>query len=293
MDNKPTVLITGATGYIGSHVTKLFYENGFYVTALDYDLYKNDISSYCHNLICADVTEIKKGQLDLEFDVVVHLAGLISVAESMHIPLDYYKTNLFGTVNVLENINYKKFIFASTAGCFDPISPYAKSKLAAEDVIRQVAKNYTIFRFFNVAGNNGLFKQFGDSTHLIRVAAEVAAGKREKLTIFGNDYTTLDGTCIRDYVHVQDLSKAILNAALDTSSNNLKYDCIGSDKTYTNLEVANIMREVSGNNFSIVFGPRRSGDPAILGLDTRSKYITPEYDIWDICKSAYEMEMKS
>ena len=291
MPNKKTALITGATGYIGSHVTKTLYDYGFHVTALDFDEYKNDITNYCHNLIIKD---IRYDQLNTsEYDVVVHLAGLISVNESMLIPTEYYKTNLFGTINVLENVKYKKFIFASTAGCFDPISPYAKSKLAAEDVIRQIAKNYTIFRFFNVAGNNGIFKQYGDSTHLIRVAAEVASGKRQSLTIFGDDYSTLDGTCIRDYVHVQDLSNAILNAALDESINNMPYECIGSSKSYTNLEVANIMREVSGNNFSICFGPRRRGDPAVLTVDTQSKYITPKYDIWDMCTSAYEMEMKS
>lgn len=283
-------LVTGATGYIGSHVTKALFDAGFEVDALDIDVSgRNDISNYCYSLINADVT---KHLFYQRYDVIVHLAGLIQVGESMSKPAEYYDTNLFGTINVLKSLDCNHFIFASTAGCFDPISPYAKSKLAAEDVIRQLAPNYTIFRFFNVAGNNGLFKQYGPATHLIRVAAEAAAGKRDKMVVFGNDYPTPDGTCVRDYVHVMDLANAIVAAAIDPIPSNDDYQCIGSNKVFTNLQVLDIMKEVSGVDFKVEIGDRRFGDPAELRVDTTSKYLDLKYTLADMCRSAYEMELK-
>ena len=290
MNSNKTALVTGATGYIGAHVTKALYDAGFEVHAWDIDIWnRNNISDYCHDLKCMDVTNTIP---DLKYDVVIHLAGLIQVGESMSRPTDYYYTNLFGTMNVLNSIECDHFIFASTAGCFDPISPYAKSKLAAEDVIRELAPNYTIFRFFNVAGNNGLFRQFGPATHLIRVAAEAASGKRDKMVVYGNDYPTSDGTCIRDYVHVMDLANAIVNAAKDPSPKNHIYECIGSNKTFTNLQVLDIMKEVSGIDFNVEIGERRFGDPAELRVDTTSEYLNIEYNLADMCRSAYEMELK-
>jgi UDP-glucose 4-epimerase len=287
-----TALITGATGYIGAHTVHALHAAGFRVDAIDIDIAnRNNIVRYCSSIIQCDVRDFGS-PLDKHYDVVVHLAGLIQVGESMTCPTAYYDTNLFGTISALKNFNADHFIFASTAGCFDPISPYAKSKHAAEDVIKELAKKYTIFRFFNVAGSNGLFKQFGPSTHIIRVAAETAAGKREKMTLFGDDYPTVDGTCIRDYVHVVDLSNAIVRAALDTDHTNIDYHCIGSGKTYTNLQVIEMMKNVSGVDFKVDVGPRRSGDPAELRINSTSKYVKIDYTLRDMCQSAYSMELK-
>jgi len=288
-----SILVTGATGYIGAHVLKELYKQvnarEVYITALDIDTaYRNYINPYCHTLIQKDVRDIQHG---LMYDVVIHLAGLVRVGESMEKPYEYYDTNLNGTINILKNVKCKHFIFASTAGAFDPVSPYAKSKVAAEDVIRQLAPGYTIFRFFNVAGSNGEHRQFGPSTHLIRVAAEAAAGKREKVIINGGDYPTRDGTCIRDYIHVVDLAKAIVNAAF-SNPKNAEYECLGSNKGFTNLEVLDIMKDVTGKSWLEEFGPRREGDPDILEIDGTSEYLTVERSLADMCRSAYEMELK-
>ncbi len=284
------VLVTGATGYIGAHVVKALNRVGVKPDCIDIDIEnRNNIDQYCNKLLEYDVTEKLWHE---HYDVIIHLAGLVQVGESMTKPTQYYETNLMGTINVLRHFQCEHFIFASTAGCFDPISPYAKSKLAAEDVIRQLAKNHTIFRFFNVAGNNGEFRQLGPSTHLIRVAAEVAAGKRDKMVVFGNDYLTQDGTCIRDYVHVMDLADAIVSATLDKTPDNDGYQCIGSNKTFTNLQVLDIMKNVSGKDFAVEFGPRRLGDPAELTVESASKYVNVKHTIEDMCRSAYEMELK-
>ena len=286
MKNK-TALVTGVNGYIGSHTAKALYDAGFKVTGVDIEDSPNakPVRKYLTHYDIHDAA-LWVGR----YDVVVHCAGYISVAESMTNPAKYYDTNLHKTMEVLKNVDCEHFIFASTAGAFDPISPYAKSKVAAEDVIKQLAKNYTIFRFFNVAGSGGEFRQIGESTHIIRVAAEVAAGKRDKMVIFGDDYTTRDGTCVRDYIHVVDLADAIKNAALNKPKNQA-YECLGSGKGFTNAEVCDIMKQCT-NDFKIEYGPRRVGDPATLCVDNKSEYLQIKYDLSDMCLSAYQMELK-
>ena len=154
MEKVLKVLVTGCTGYIGSHLCKVLFQAGHTVTGLDIEWNKhNDVSKYIHRMLIKDVTKLT---IDEDYDAIVHLAGFISVEESMRRPSMYYGCNIGGTSALLNQFHFNKphFIFASTAGCFDPISPYAKSKLAAEDVIRELAPNYTIFRFFNVAGKD-------------------------------------------------------------------------------------------------------------------------------------------
>jgi UDP-glucose 4-epimerase len=291
MEKVLKVLITGVTGYIGSHLAKVLFEAGHHIVGLDIEWKKhNDVSRYCHRILIKDVT---KHICDEDYDVIVHLAGLIQVEESVAHPTKYYSTNLGGTVNMLrQNINGQPhFIFASTAGAFDAQSPYARSKLVAEDVIKEKSKNYTIFRFFNVAGSDGMHRQVGRASHLIRIAAEAAAGKRDYINIFGEDYDTSDGSCVRDYIHVVDL----VNAIRDTIKHgpfNSPYECIGSGKGYSVKEVVQAMKDVTGQDFTVKMAGRRDGDPASLAIDNQFNLLHPQYQLKDMCLSAYNIEKK-
>ena len=291
MEEVLKVLITGVTGYIGSHLAKVLYEAGHHIVGLDTELRKhNDVGRYCHRILIKDVT---KHVCDEDYDVIVHLAGLIQVEESVAHPTKYYSTNLGGTVNMLrQNVNGEPhFIFASTAGAFDAQSPYARSKLAAEDVIKEKSKNYTIFRFFNVAGSDGMHRQVGRASHLIRIAAETAAGKRDYMSIYGEDYDTPDGSCVRDYIHVVDL----VNAIRDTIKHgpfNTPYECIGSGKGYSVKEVVQTMKEVTGVDFNVKMAGRRDGDPASLSIDNQFELLNPLYNLKDMCLSAYRVEKR-
>jgi UDP-glucose 4-epimerase len=291
MEKVLKVLITGVTGYIGSHLAKVLFEAGHHVVGLDIEWKKhNDVSRYCHRILIKDVT---KHVCDEDYDVIVHLAGLIQVEESVAHPTKYYSTNLGGTVNMLrQNVNGEPhFIFASTAGAFDAQSPYARSKLAAEDVIKEKSKNYTIFRFFNVAGSDGMHRQVGRASHLIRIAAETAAGKRDYMSIYGEDYDTPDGSCVRDYIHVVDL----VNSIRDTIKHgpfNTPYECIGSGKGYSVKEVVQAMKDVTGQDFTVKMAGRRDGDPASLAIDNQFNLLHPQYQLKDMCLSAYNIEKR-
>jgi len=280
------ILVTGATGYIGSHIVKKLKEFGYnHVCGIDTKVH-NDCIKYLTHLTLGDIISYSSGK---KYLAIIHCAGYISVEESMKNPSKYYTNNLMGTLNLL-NLDCYNFIFASTAGAFDPISPYAKSKIAAEDCIKERAKNHTIFRFFNVAGSNGEFGQIGPSTHLIRIAAEAAAGKRDSVTIYGNDYDTPDGTCIRDYIHVDDLAEAVVRSVENPSNKN--YECLGSGTGYSVLEVLNTMRATTQQYYEYNYGSRRIGDPDKLIVDDLSKYLTIKQDLITMCESAYEWERR-
>ena len=290
MEKVLKVLITGVTGYIGSHLAKVLFEAGHEITGLDIEWKKHNsqVSRYCTRILIKDVT---KHICDEDYDVIVHLAGLIQVEESVAHPTKYYSTNLGGTVNMLrQNVNYQPhFIFASTAGAFDPQSPYARSKLAAEDVIKERSKNYTIFRFFNVAGSDGMHRQVGRASHLIRIDGEDADGKRDYMYIYGDDYDTPDGSCVRDYIHVVDL----VNAIRDTIKHgpfNTPYECIGSGKGYSVKEVIQTMKDVTGQDFTVKMAGRRDGDPASLAITNQFSLLHPQYQLKDMCLSAYNVE---
>lgn len=291
MEKMLKVLVTGCTGYIGSHLCKVLFEAGHQITGLDIEWKKhNNVTRYCHRILIKDVT---RHVIDEDYDVIVHLAGLIQVEESVALPTRYYATNLGGTVNMLrQGFNGQPhFIFASTAGAFDAQSPYARSKLAAEDVIKEQSDNYTIFRFFNVAGSDGMHRQVGRASHLIRIAAEAAAGKRDYMYMYGDDYDTKDGTCVRDYIHVVDLVNAIRDT-IKHGAFNTPYECIGSGKGYSVKEVINTMKEVTGVDFQVKITGRRDGDPASLAITNQFNLLHPQYNLRDMCLSAYRVETK-
>lgn len=257
-----------------------------------------------------------------KFDAVIHFAASIVVPESVKNPIKYYMNNTVNTTNLIklavEN-GVKKFIFSSTAAVYgepeeipvkettptNPINPYGMSKLMSEIVLRDTANahpdfKYVILRYFNVAGADAkirLGQSFPDATHLIKVAAETAVGKRDKMYIFGTDYPTPDGTGIRDYIHVDDLADAHI-LALDYLDNNDSdiFNC-GYGRGYSVKEVIQTMKKVSGVDFQVQVAPRREGDPSILIADnTKIKEkmgFKPRYDNLEfICKTALEWERK-
>jgi len=283
------VLVTGATGYIGSHVCKLLKQHGHKVHGFDTNIHGeyNDVEAYCDKFWIQDIHD---KWLTGWADAVVHLAGLSLVGPSIANPTKYYYANIMGTKNVVEKIRTDHVLFAGTSSAWEMASPYAKSKVLAEDVIKEKAVGYTIFRFFNVSGTDGINRQLGEPSHLIRIAAEAAAGKRHKVEIYGTDYETRDGTCVRDYIHVVDLGNAILNA-IESGPTNTPYECLGSNTGYSVREVLQTMQEVTGKKLNIVESPRREGDAVSSVVDTLSKHVTLTKNIEDMCLDQYKLEI--
>ena len=289
------VLVTGACGYIGAHTVKALAQEGCIVDALDIKTSKNDITQYIRKFVRGDVTNntVYWGR----YDAVIHLAGLLSVEESVAFPTKYVHNNIIGTQSILKHAPTENFIFASTASAFSPYaSPYAQTKLLCEGIIKEYAQEhkteFTIFRFFNVAGNNGEFNQIGESTHLIRVAAETAAGRRKFMNLYGTDWDTKDGTCVRDYIHVSDLVDGIIKAV--HKPKNTDYECAGTGQGYTCLEVIDMMKKVSRKNFDVIESSRRNGDVAVSIISDdikKSDYIDCNRSLHDICLSSYLAEI--
>lgn len=263
------------------------------------------------------------------FDCVVHFAASIIVSESVANPLKYYLNNSVNTTNLINlciKNKIKKFIFSSTAAVYgepeinpirestplSPINPYGSSKLMSEWVLRDTSLahdfNYIALRYFNVAGANvdntleemskaeGLGQRSLEATHLIKVASECAIGHRASMGIYGDDYPTPDGTCIRDYLHINDLARAHLSA-YEYLMEHQKSDFfnVGYNKGYSVKEVVDTMKRVTGIDFDAQIAPRRDGDPAML-IASNEKLLShtswkPLYnDLELICKSSYEWE---
>ena len=262
------IAVTGANGYIGQEVVaQLKQKQGVELKCIDIDTW--------------DIRKPPKDGSGIEqhwlmYDVVIHLAALVKVGESVNKPWDYYNTNITGTRNVIEAFPGAKFIFASTGAAFDPASPYARSKIAAEDIVKELCDEYTIFRFFNVGGgepNNpeGLYQ------------ATKNAIESGTFTIFGNDYDTPDGTCVRDYVHVKDLAAAIVSA-VNQKAAMTDYEPIGSGKSYTVKQYVDTFLKVNGPLFKVEYGPRREGDAASTEVPFMSKFMAPTHTLEDIVR---------
>ena len=287
------ILVTGAYGYIGSHTVKALSQHGYEVTALDNKVTFNDISKYVNKIFIDDITDMNYWYG--RYDHVVHLAAAISVEESQFKPWKYINRNIIGTNNALHSTLHDfdniKITFASTATAFNPVSVYAQTKLLAEKLIKEKAKHFTNIRFFNVAGSDGEFGQTGKPTHLIRIAAEAAAGKRPYIQINGTDWPTYDGTCVRDYIHVNDIVNGIIKSVEQPSNND--YDCLGSGKNYSVRDVIATMKSVTGNDFKVIEGPRREGDAAVITLpDNVVNFYEPAHTLEEMCLSAYEAELR-
>ena len=322
------ILITGGAGYVGSHVAGLVFAGGHRVFVLD------DLSSG-HRWAVPSGAEFVRGDVaDRELvrhliaahaiDAVAHFAAYVVVPESVAAPAKYYRNNVLGSLNLIEECiagGVSRFVFSSSAAVYGnpadashkpipecaptaPINPYGVGKLMTEWMLRDLAAaaddfRFVALRYFNVAGaqlDGALGQATPNATHLIKVACEAACGLRDGLTIFGDDYATPDGTCIRDYIHVADLARAHLDAFayLADGGENAVINC-GYGRGYSVAEVVRCVKEVSGVDFPVTVAPRRAGDPPALVADNarireRLAWQPQHDDLATICRTAYEWE---
>ena len=291
--NNKSVLVTGGCGYIGSHVCCQLSESGYRVVVVD-DLSTGHKDALLHQetLVqgnCGDRQLMTEVMEQYQIESVLHFAGSIVVPESIKMPLEYYHNNVANTLALLEAAKQnqvKHFILSSSAAVYGddhevaideeattrPIHPYGKSKLIDEWMLSDLAvvspMTYTAIRYFNVAGADGdlrIGQSSKVSTHLIKIACEVATGKRKQISIFGDDYDTPDGSCVRDYVHVVDLARAHLAALdyLEKGGQSMAINC-GYNCGYSVKEVIAAVEEVLGHPLVKVVGERRPGDVAKL-----------------------------
>jgi UDP-glucose 4-epimerase len=308
------ILVIGGAGYIGSHMVHELNDAGEQVVVLD------NLSTGFRFLLPTAVPMVVGHTGDQELvtkiitqhrvDAIIHFAASIVVPESISDPLGYYRNNTVNTALLLQAAvaaGVRQFIFSSTAGVYgnaetvpvpesaptNPISPYGTSKLMSEillhDTARAHAMRFVVLRYFNVAGADPKMRTgqaTPQATHLIKVTSETVLGQREKMNVFGTDYPTPDGTCIRDYIHVTDLVRAhsAALAYLRRGGDSATFNC-GYGHGYSVLEVLETARRISGRNFPVEFAGRRPGDPATLVADVSRIHATldwqPLYDNLD------------
>ena len=316
------ILVTGGAGYIGSHVVEELVRQGESVVVFD-NLYQGHRDAVDHAAIFIQGDLANRAEIDdvldtYPIDAIMHFASHTLVGESMEKPFLYLGENVTNALNLLQSAvehGVRKFILSSTANLFDdpekipiaaterivPGSPYGESKYIIERFLHWLDKIYDFrfaaLRYFNAAGASELHGEDHDpELHLIPIVLEVARGKRDKLIVFGNDYDTPDGTCIRDYVHVLDLAQAHILALRALDGGSRTYN-LGSGKGYSIMEVVETTREVTGHPIPIEIGPRRPGDPDILIADSeqirRELGWEPQYsDLRSIIESAWNWFQK-
>lgn len=269
------ILITGSSGYIGSHLCKMLNE--------EYEIHGIDIvppKVVINQFFMVDINKPFTGN-EIIYDAVIHLAALVNVSESEKRPISYYVTNINGTMNVINKMKTKNFIFSSTGAATFCQSAYAISKRAAEDVVRSYCEmanmDYTTFRFYNVIGTSGINPTNPDGLFSKLIEAKTTGN----FTIFGNDYNTVDGTCERDYVHVDEVCNAI-KLAIEKPANQI--ECLGHGKGFTVKQMVDIFKTVNDCEFAVNMGPRREGDVESSVLQNVSPYMVTSYSIEDLLK---------
>jgi UDP-glucose 4-epimerase len=321
---KPTILVTGGAGYIGSHAVLTLLRAGYGVIVLDN-------LEYGHRELVEDVLQVElvvgdisdRPLLDKLFAshpiaAVIHLAAYIAVGESVNDPAKYYRNNVAGTLTLLEAMvaaDVKKIVFASTCSIFgmpkqvpmseehpkDPINPYATTKWMVEQMLADFEHAYdlhsVVFRFFNASGANpeGLIgEDHNPETHLIPLVLLTALEKRESISIFGTDYPTPDGTCLRDYIHVSDLAEAhLLGVEYLLQGGKSDVFNLGNGNGFSVRQVIDTACQVTGQDIKVVERDRRAGDPPILvGSSEKARKIlgwSPKYpDLSKIISDAWQ-----
>lgn len=307
-----SVLVLGGAGYIGSHTVDRLVEQGQDVVVVDslvtgHRKAVNEKAKFYQGDLADQAFMRKVFAENKDIDAVIHFAAYSLVAESMKDPLKYFDNNTAGMVKLLEVMNevgVNKIVFSSTAATYgipekmpimesdpqEPINPYGESKLMMEKIMRWADEAYgtkfVALRYFNVAGakpDGSIGEDHGPETHLIPIVLQVAQGKRDKLQIFGDDYNTPDGTNVRDYVHPFDLADAhilavdYLRAGNDSNAFNL-----GSSTGFSNLEIVEAARKVTGKEIPAEIAGRRGGDPdSLIASSTKAREVLgwePKFD---------------
>jgi UDP-glucose 4-epimerase len=306
-----TVLVTGGAGYIGSHMVHALADAGESVVVID------DLSTGFSEFLpegtplfigdAADENLVEGVIASHGIDAIVHFAGSVVVPDSLRDPLGYYRNNTMTTrslLNAAVKSGVKRFIFSSTAAVYGnpdqvpvsedaptrPMSPYGSSKLMTEIMLHDVAAahdlNFVALRYFNVAGADPLCRiglATAGATHLMKIAVEAATGQRAKMDVFGTDYPTQDGSCVRDFIHVSDLVQAHRAALfyLRQGGPSVTLNC-GYGRGYSVIATIEAVRRVSGRNFAVQYAPRRPGDIMTMIADTSRIRATldwtPQYD---------------
>jgi UDP-glucose 4-epimerase len=291
-------LITGGAGYIGSHCVKKFLAHNHEVVVLDnlsrghQEAVPNDVNLEVINLLEAD--ELKPVLEKDQIDSIVHFAAFAYVGESVESPAEYYQNNVVGSFNLIKaaaEAGIKKFVFSSTCSLYGnpdsipisedesikPINPYAKTKMMVENILADFSRayglNYVALRYFNAAGSDpsgNIGESHEPETHLIPLVIQTALGEREKILVFGDNYKTKDGTCIRDYIHVNDLAEAHLKALQYLNDGNESTAInLGTGSGYSVLEIIKEVEKIADVPVKYEIVGRREGDPAVLVADNK------------------------
>ena len=317
------ILVVGGAGYIGSHMLKRFQDTDYEIEILD-NLstgFKLNSQNYkLHNCDLSDKDHVYKILKENKYEVVMHFASSINVGESYSNPKKYYENNVINTLNLLNcmlDLKILNFIFSSTAAVYgepqnipitedekiSPVNPYGNTKAVIENVLKDYDKaygfKYISLRYFNACGahlDGSIGERHKPETHLIPLILQTASGRRENFTIYGDDYDTKDGTCIRDYIHVMDIAEAHL-LSLENLMQTKKSDIynIGNSQGFSVMEIFNLAEKITNTKISFEISARRKGDPTQLIADNKKikdeLNWSPKYsDLKTILMTAWKWE---
>ena len=310
------IFIIGGAGYIGSHMVKALYQEGYEPITIDnLSTGHKDSVLYGEFENCDILDSAKLNRLFIKYkpEMVIHFGAFSLVGESVNEPYKYYYNNVAGTLSLLKVMidnNCKKIVFSSTAAIFgnpiylpidedhpkNPVNPYGKSKLMIEEILKDFDEAYGLkyvsFRYFNAAGHDpegDLSERHDPETHLFPIIMQTIEGKRDSVSIFGVDYDTRDGSCVRDYIHVEDLAEAhvlAMDAAIPADVYNL-----GTNQGYSNLQIIHGAIKITHKDLEYHVGTRREGDPAMLTADA-GKFMSvsawkPKFNLEDMIGHAW------